>query len=111
MHIHSIRPRRRSLAVFSAITASVLPATALATPGGGSGMPWESPFQTVLDSIQGMAPIFLTIAFIIAGLTWAFGESGGLSRKAVGLVAGGSLVIGAAPAITTLFQGASGLLL
>jgi type IV secretory pathway VirB2 component (pilin) len=54
--------------------------------------------------------MFATIAFLIAGIIWMFGESGGMSRKAVGLVVGGAIVFGVAPLITTLFEGSSGLL-
>jgi type IV secretory pathway VirB2 component (pilin) len=99
--------------VTSAISSIVLflPATALAAPaGGGGGLPWESSFSKILDSIQSMAPVFATIAFLIAGVIWMFGESGGMSRKAVGLVVGGAIVFGVAPTITALFEGSSGVL-
>jgi len=102
----------RSLPTASvALLSLLLPATAFAAPsGGGGGLPWESSFSKILDSIQGMAPMFATIAFLIAGVIWMFGESGGMSRKAVGLVVGGAIVFGVAPLITTLFEGGSGLL-
>jgi type IV secretory pathway VirB2 component (pilin) len=94
-----------------ALLAMLFPATALAAPAGGSGgLPWESSFSKILDSIQGMAPIFATIGFLIAGVALMFGESGGMSRKIVGLVVGGAVVFGVAPLITTLFEGSSGLL-
>jgi hypothetical protein len=54
--------------------------------------------------------MFATIAFLIAGIIWMFGESGGMSRKAVGLVVGGAIVFGVAPLITQLFEGSAGLL-
>jgi hypothetical protein len=38
-------------------------------------------FETILDSVQGMAPVFVTLAIIIAGLALMFGESGGMTRK------------------------------
>jgi type IV secretory pathway VirB2 component (pilin) len=94
-----------------ALMAMLFPATSLAAPaGGGGGLPWESSFSKILDSIQGMAPIFATIGFLIAGVALMFGESGGMSRKIVGLVVGGAVVFGVAPLITTLFEGSSGLL-
>lgn len=107
--------RRSSLSVVvtRAITLALipaLPATAFAAPAGGGGMPWESSFAKILDSIQSLAPVFATIAFLVAGVIWMFGESGGMSRKAVGLVVGGAIVFGVAPLITTLFEGGSGLL-
>jgi type IV secretory pathway VirB2 component (pilin) len=57
-----------------------------------------------------MAPVLATIAFLIAGVIWMFGESGGMSRKAVGLVVGGAIVFGVAPTITGLFEGSAGVL-
>jgi len=94
-----------------ALLSILFPATAFAAPsGGGGGMPWESSFSKILDSIQGMAPIFATIGFLIAGVALMFGESGGMSRKIVGHVVGGAVVFGVAPLITTLFEGSSGLL-
>jgi type IV secretory pathway VirB2 component (pilin) len=99
--------------VQSAIVAALVlsSATALAAPaGGGGGMPWNSPFSKILDSIQELAPVLATIAFIIAGVVLMFGEGGGMSRKAVGLVVGGAVVFGVAPLITNLFEGSAGLL-
>jgi type IV secretory pathway VirB2 component (pilin) len=101
-------PQLASAALFSALV--LLPATALAAPAGGGELPWESSFSKILDSIQNMAPVFATIAFLIAGVIWMFGESGGMSRKAVGLVVGGAIVFGVAPTITALFEGSSGVL-
>src|SRR5688572_17008788 len=103
--------RQNPTGIAVVLLSMLAPATALAAPaGGGGGMPWESSFSKILDSIQGMAPIFATIAFLIAGIIWMFGESGGMSRKAVGLVVGGAIVFGVAPLITTLFEGSSGVL-
>lgn len=107
VHRISLRP----LPTASVALLSILfPATAFAAPAGGGGLPWESSFSKILDSIQGMAPVFATIAFIIMGLVWMFGESGGMSRKLVGIVVGGAIVFGVAPLITTLFEGGSGVL-
>lgn len=95
----------------AAVISLLSSATAWAAPtGGGGGMPWESSFSKILDSVQGLAPVFATIAFLIAGFVLMFGESGGMSRKVVSLVVGGAVVFGVAPLITTLFEGSSGLL-
>jgi type IV secretory pathway VirB2 component (pilin) len=102
----------RPLAMTSvSVLASLVPATALAAPaGGGGGLPWESAFSKILDSIQSLAPVFATIAFLIAGIIWMFGESGGMSRKAVGIVVGGAVVFGAANLGAQLFENGAGLL-
>jgi type IV secretory pathway VirB2 component (pilin) len=102
-------PQLASAALLSVLAS--FPATAFAAPaGGGGGLPWESTFSKILYSIQNMAPVLATIAFLIAGVIWMFGESGGMSRKAGGLVVGGAIVFGVAPTITGLFEGSSGVL-
>jgi type IV secretory pathway VirB2 component (pilin) len=101
---------RKVRAALLVLLSLQMPATAFAAPAGGGGLPWEAPFSKILESIQGMAPVLATIAFIIAGLVLMFGESGGMSRKAVGIIVGGAIVFGAAPLITTLFEGGSGVL-
>jgi len=108
----TIRPLFRHGRPEAFITLSFIllsPALALASPGG-AGLPWESSFSTIMESIQGMAGVFVTIAVIIAGLALMFGESGGMSRKVVGIVVGGATVFGVASVVSTLFEGGGGLL-
>lgn len=92
-----------------AVVFLLAPATAFAAPGG-AGLPWESSFETILTSIQGMAGVFVTIAILIAGCALMFGESGGMSRKVVGIVVGGAAVFGVTSVVSTLFEGGGGLL-
>ncbi len=92
------------------VAAWLLSPTAASASPGGAGLPWESSFETILNSVQGMAPVFVTIAIIIAGLTLMFGESGGMSRRVVAIVVGGASVIGVATVVSTLFEGGAGLL-
>ena len=111
MPVDRTRLRQSATALVALLTSPFISTTALAAPlGGGGGMPWESSFSKILDSIQSTAPILATVAFIFAGLVWMFGESGGMSRRVVGVDVGGSVVFGAAPLITTLFEGSAGLL-
>ncbi|HBA54269.1 MAG TPA: conjugal transfer protein TrbC [Syntrophorhabdus aromaticivorans] len=52
----------------------------------GSGLPWETPLQKILDSISGpVAKIAGVIAICLTGLGLAFGEGGGLLRKCLGI--------------------------
>lgn len=88
----------------------LLPTVALASPGG-AGLPWESTFETILSSIQGLATPIITIAIIVAAFALMFGESGGMSRKIVGIVVGGAAALGAAGVVSTLFESGAGLLL
>jgi hypothetical protein len=56
MILHRISLRR--LPTASLVILSVLsPVNALAAPAGGGGMPWNSTFSKILDSIQDLAPI------------------------------------------------------
>ena len=74
-----------------------LPSLALAA---GSGMPWETPLQSLLDSISGpVASIVGTLAVIAFGLTLAFGGGGSGLRTAVGILFGLSIAFAA----TTFF--------
>lgn len=48
----------------------------------GSGMPWETPLENIVDSITGpVARAAAVIAIVIAGITIIFSEGGGGVRK------------------------------
>jgi type IV secretion system protein VirB2 len=75
----------------------------------GTGMPWETPLQNVLDSITGpVAKAAGIIAIVIAGLGFAFGESGGLMRKIMGIVFGLAIAFAATQWGMTFFGFAGG---
>jgi type IV secretion system protein TrbC len=83
----------------SALT--LLPARAFAA---GSGMPWEAPLQSILDSIEGpVAKIIAVIIIIITGLTLAFGESSGGFRRLMQIVFGLSIAFAAASFFLSFF--------
>lgn len=66
------------------IVGYTLLALAFAAPAyaAGSGMPWESPLQQMVDSITGpVARAAAVIAIVIAGITIIFSEGGGAVRK------------------------------
>lgn len=66
------------------IAGYTLLALAFAAPAyaAGSGMPWESPLQQMVDSITGpVARAAAVIAIVIAGITIIFSEGGGSVRK------------------------------
>jgi len=85
------------------------PSLALASPGG-AGLPWETSFETIEQSVQGVAPHLLAISIIIAALALMYGEGGGMSRRVVNIVVGGATVVGVTSVVTTLFEGGGGLL-
>jgi type IV secretion system protein VirB2 len=87
--IRSRTLHRASLAVTAILIAS--PAWA-----GGSGMPWETPLQSIVDSVQGpVAKVIGVIIIVITGLTLAFGDTSGGFRKLIQIVFGLSVAFAA----------------
>lgn len=87
-----------------ALTGLVL---ALAGPAhaAGSGMPWEGPLQSILESIEGpVAKILATIVIILTGLGLAFGETGGGMRKLLQIVFGLSIAFAATSFFLSFFS-------
>ncbi len=71
--------RRLSRASFTAISL-VLSLPLLTSPAyaSGSSMPWETPLNSILESIEGpVAKIVAVIIIIVTGLSLAFGETSG----------------------------------
>jgi type IV secretory pathway VirB2 component (pilin) len=69
----------------------------------GLSMPWDGPLKVVQSALTGTtAHIAIVIAIALAGLGFAFGEHGGLFRKGMGIIFGGSIAVGAASFYTTL---------
>ncbi|WP_172265694.1 TrbC/VirB2 family protein [Caulobacter sp. RHG1] len=71
----------------------------------GSGMPWEEPLQQILESIEGpVAKIIAVIVIIVTGLTLAFGETSGGSRKLIQIVFGLSIAFAASSFFLSFFS-------
>lgn len=88
-----------------ALTAAALAVTALPAHAAGSGMPWEAPLQSILESIEGpVAKILATIVIILTGLGLAFGEMGGGMRKLLQIVFGLSIAFAATSFFLTFFS-------
>ncbi|WP_299790718.1 TrbC/VirB2 family protein [uncultured Marivita sp.] len=86
-----------------------LPVPALAA---GSGMPWEAPLQTILESIEGpVAKIVAVIIIIVTGLTLAFGDSSGGFRRLVQIVFGLSIAFAASSFFLSFFSFGGGALI
>jgi type IV secretion system protein VirB2 len=95
-------------AVLAAATI-LLPDAALAA---GSGMPWEAPLQTILESIEGpVAKIVAVIIIIVTGLTLAFGDTGGGFRRLVQVVFGLSIAFAASSFFLSFFAFGGGALI
>ena len=95
-------------AILAAATV-LLPEAALAA---GSGMPWEAPLQTILESIEGpVAKIVAVIIIIVTGLTLAFGDTGGGFRRLVQIVFGLSIAFAASSFFLSFFSFGGGALI
>ena len=82
---------------------------AIAGTTGGTSMPWETPLQTVSDSLSGpVAKAIGIIASVITGLGFAFAEGGSALRKGVGIVFGLAIAFTATTFITSFFSVTSG---
>jgi len=104
--------RRASDRVALAATATILAvALAPAAHAAGSGMPWEAPLQSVLDSIEGpVAKIVAVMIIIMTGLTLAFGDTSGGFRRLIQIVFGISIAFAASSFFLTFFSFGGGAL-
>lgn len=96
------------------VTAISLVAFALPDPAlaAGSGMPWEAPLQSILESIEGpVAKIVAVIIIIVTGLTLAFGDSSGGFRRLVQIVFGLSIAFAASSFFLSFFSFGGGALI
>ena len=102
----TLRSRVRALPLLAmALTAS--PALA-----SGSGMPWETPLQSILSSIEGpVAKIIAVIIIIVTGLTLAFGDTSGGFKRLIQIVFGLSIAFAASSFFLTFFSFGGGALL
>lgn len=77
----------------------------------GSSMPWEAPLQKILESIEGpVAKIIAVIIIIVTGLTLAFGDTSGGSRKLIQIVFGLSIAFAASSFFLSFFSFGGGAL-
>ena len=82
---------------------------ALASTTGSTAMPWETPLQTVQDSLSGpVAKAVGIIAIVLTGLGFAVAESGSVVRKGIGIVFGLAIAFTATTFISSFFSLTSG---
>ncbi|WP_243453936.1 TrbC/VirB2 family protein [Sandaracinobacteroides saxicola] len=94
-------------------SAGLATAVFMAAPAhaAGSSMPWEAPLQAILESIEGpVAKIIAVIIIIITGLTLAFGDTSGGSRKLIQIVFGLSIAFAASSFFLSFFSFGGGAL-
>ena len=96
--------RMREVATLFVIAWMASPALA-----AGGGMPWETPLQSIADSITGpVAKIAGVIAVALCGLGFAFAEGGGVMRKMIGIVFGLAIAFSASTFFLSFFGFAGG---
>ena len=94
-------------AFFTLAVVSTAPAYA-----AGSNMPWEAPLNQILQSIEGpVAKIIAVIVIIITGLSLAFGDTSGGSRRLIQIVFGLSIAFAASSFFLSFFSFGGGALI
>jgi len=107
MRFTSSKLRRCGLAVLVVSTAlASSPAWA-----SGSSMPWETPLNSILESIQGpVAKIIAVMVIILTGLSLAFGDTSGGFRRLIQIVFGLSIAFAASSFFLSFFSFSGGAL-
>jgi len=103
-------PRLRR-AAGAAFLAGVLALHTTPAWAGGSGIPWETPLQSIVDSVQGpVARVVGVIIIVITGLTLAFGDTSGGFRRLIQIVFGLSIAFAASSFFLSFFSFGGGAL-
>jgi type IV secretory pathway VirB2 component (pilin) len=94
-----------------AIAIGIIATTNTPAWAGGSGMPWETPLQSIVDSVQGpVARVVGVIIIVITGLTLAFGDTSGGFRRLIQIVFGLSIAFAASSFFLSFFSFGGGAL-
>jgi type IV secretion system protein VirB2 len=108
MKLDMIHLRGRLGAITTSIFLILMTAPAYAA---GSNMPWETPLNSILESVQGpVAKIVSVIIITVTGLSLAFGDTSGGFRKLVQIVFGLSIAFAASSFFLTFFSFGGGAL-
>jgi type IV secretion system protein VirB2 len=101
----------RRAVTHAALAASLALLSASPALAGGSGMPWETPLQSIVDSVQGpVAKVIGVIIIVITGLTLAFGDTSGGFRRLIQIVFGLSIAFAASSFFLSFFSFGGGAL-
>jgi type IV secretion system protein VirB2 len=100
--------RRRLAAAPIVALAALVAAPAYAA---GSSMPWETPLNQILESVQGpVAKVVSVIIIVVTGLTLAFGDTSGGFRRLIQIVFGLSIAFAASSFFLSFFSFGGGAL-
>ena len=107
--IHPVNSFRSRLAAATALLLGAV--TAAPAWASGTSMPWEQPLNQILQSIEGpVAKVIAVIIIIVTGLTLAFGDTSGGSRKLIQIVFGLSIAFAASSFFLSFFSFGGGAL-
>jgi type IV secretion system protein VirB2 len=99
--------RLRSLPLALWVSLSLAAPAVAAT--SGAAMPWETPLETVQESLSGpVAKAVGIIAIVVTALGFAFSEGGSALRKGIGIVFGLAVAFSATTFISSFFNITSG---
>jgi type IV secretion system protein VirB2 len=102
--LHSRLTAAASIAVVSLMMAP-------AAYASGSSMPWETPLDSILQSVQGpVAKIISVIIITVTGLSLAFGDTSGGFRRLIQIVFGLSIAFAASSFFLSFFSFSGGAL-
>ncbi|MDJ0448797.1 TrbC/VirB2 family protein [Methylocystis sp. JR02] len=103
-----VRRRIGALITLTAISLAFAPAAY----ASGSSMPWETPLNQILQSVQGpVAKIISVIIITVTGLTLAFGDTSGGFRRLIQIVFGLSIAFAASSFFLSFFSFSGGALI
>ena len=106
---HALRTRRHIATAVSVTVVSMM--LAPAAYASGSSMPWETPLNSILESVQGpVAKIISVIIITVTGLTLAFGDTSGGFRRLIQIVFGLSIAFAASSFFLSFFSFSGGAL-
>jgi type IV secretion system protein VirB2 len=102
----SLRRRLAAASTFALTALVYAPAYA-----AGSSMPWETPLNQILQSVQGpVAKVVSVIIIVVTGLTLAFGDTSGGFRRLIQIVFGLSIAFAASSFFLSFFSFGGGAL-
>ena len=104
---HRVHRRIGALIALTALSLAFAPAA----HASGSSMPWETPLNQILQSVQGpVAKIISVIIITVTGLTLAFGDTSGGFRRLIQIVFGLSIAFAASSFFLSFFSFGGGAL-
>lgn len=105
----ALMARRRQIALLGLVGGVALLAGPAWAAGGGTAMPWETPLETIMQSLSGpVAKAVGIIAIVLTGLGFAFSEGGSVLRRGIGIVFGLAIAFTATTFITSFFNMTAG---